>query len=97
MLLKCAIGIREPFWRLTMKKLNEEQEIRIQRIVSSIDSRLEKLQQTINDCMPNLSPCRRDASKASPYTEKDKLTESEKKEISKKFCSSSLNDKYLHL
>ena len=73
MLLKCAIGIREPFWRLTM----------------------EKLQQTINNCMPNLPPRRRDASKASPYTEKDKLTESEKKEISKKFCSSA--DKYLKL
>ena len=80
-----------------MKKLNEEREIRIKMIVSFIDSRLEKLQQTINNCMPNLPPSRRDASKASPYTEKDNLTESEKKEISKKFCSSSLSDKYLHL
>lgn len=41
-----------------MEKLNEEQEreFRINRILSSIDSRLEKLQQTINDCEPNLPP-----------------------------------------
>jgi len=42
-------------------------------------------------------PRRRDASKASPYTEKDNLTESEKKEISKKFCALSLKDKYIQL
>ena len=37
-----------------MGKLNEEREIRIQRIISALDSRLEKLQQTVNDCIPNL-------------------------------------------
>ena len=42
-------------------------------------------------------PRRRDASKASHYTEKYNLTESEKKEILKKFCSSSLKDKYIQL
>ena len=45
-----------------MEKLNEEQEreFRINRILSSIDSRLEKLQQTINDCEPNLPPQKND-------------------------------------
>lgn len=46
--------IKELFGRLTMGKLNEEREIRIQRIISALDSRLEKLQQTVNDCIPIL-------------------------------------------
>ncbi len=65
------------------------------------NEQLERLTVNIYNSISNSKvdyyPSRRDAATASPYSEKDKLTESEKKEISKKFCSSSLNDKYLHL
>lgn len=65
------------------------------------NEQLERLTVNIYNSISNSKvdyyPSRRDASKASPYTEKDKLTESEKKEISKKFCSSSLSDKHLKL
>ena len=65
------------------------------------NERLERLTVNIYNSISNSKvdyyPSRRDASKASPYTEKDKLTESEKEEISKSFVHSSLSDKYLHL
>lgn len=49
------------------------------------------------DSVCNLHPRRRESAIASPYTEKDNLTESEKKERSNKFCSSPLKDKYFKL
>lgn len=71
------------------------------KCVIGIKEQLERLTVNIYNSISNSKvdyyPSRRDTATASPYTEKDKLTESEKEEISKSFVHSSLSDKYLHL